>query len=94
MTDTDLPASAEQIHGYIADNFLYMRPDLEIEPDTPLLETDVLDSMGVVELVGFLEEEFGIDVGNDEINEENFESVRSLTEYVEGKKNGGSPADA
>ena len=90
MNQASRQAALEEIVDYIADNFLYMRPDLEIESDTSLLTTDIVDSMGVVELVQFLEETFGIDVDNSEITEGNFESPETLARYVEAKRNGGA----
>lgn len=76
----------ERIGEYIRDNYLYMRPDLEIETDTPLLESGVLDSMGVIELIEFLESEFEIEVDDGEITEENLESIEAATALVLRKK--------
>lgn len=76
----------ERIGEYIEENFLYMRPDLEIERDTPLLESGVLDSMGVIELIEFLESEFEIEVDEGEITEDNLETIEAATDLVVRKR--------
>jgi hypothetical protein len=53
----------------------------------PLLSKGIVDSHGVMELVGFLEERYGITVGDEDLSPENFESVASIEAYVQ-RKNG------
>lgn len=53
-----------------------------IDADTPLLSGGRLDSMGVLQLVGFLEETFGIEVADDDFTEENFATVGTLLAFV------------
>lgn len=53
-----------------------------LEVDAPLLERGVIDSLGIQELVAFLEKEFGIDVQDEEIVPENFENVRCIAALV------------
>jgi acyl carrier protein len=54
--------------------------------DTPLLgDVPELDSMAVVTLITTLEEQFGISVGDDEIDGQTFASVGSLTEFLAAK---------
>ena len=71
-----------RVTGYIQDNFLYMRPDVILKSDDSLLENGIIDSMGVMELVSFLEEAFGVRVADDDITEDNFGSVSAITRYV------------
>ena len=61
-----------------------------IEDDQPLLESGILDSLGVLDLVGFLEEEFCISVTDEELLPENFQTVESITVFVEKKIGGGA----
>lgn len=53
--------------------------------DDDLLAQDVIDSLGIVELVAFLESRFGIKVGDDDLLPENFSSVNSVVAFVEKK---------
>ena len=86
MTTTDIQA---RTHAYIAENFLYMRPSFRLEADDSLLEHGIIDSMGVMELIVFVEEEFCIAVGDEEITEDNFGSVQAIANYVSVKRAGG-----
>jgi acyl carrier protein len=57
-----------------------------LDPATPLLgEQPELDSMGVLALLLALEESFGIDVDGDEVTVEVFETLGSLTAFVDSK---------
>jgi acyl carrier protein len=83
MSDTaTLPASA-QVRQFIQENFLYMRPDLQFTDDEPLLGRGIIDSLGVMELIGFVEEAFGIQVNDFDVTEEHFGSVAAIARYVE-----------
>ncbi len=74
--------------AYIRENFLYMRPDLELANDDSLFEKGMVDSMGVVELLEFLQSEFEIVVADDEITEANLKSLSAIAAFVAAKKNG------
>jgi len=50
-----------------------------------LLELGIIDSTGVLELVGFLEETFQITVEDDDLVPDNLDSVDNLVKYIQGK---------
>ena len=75
----------EKIRGYLDTNFLYMMPDLVLDDDDRLLERGVVDSMGIVEMLTFVEDEFGVKPADDEISEANFGSVRAIVRFVAAK---------
>jgi len=50
------------------------------------LETGIVDSTGVLEIIGFLESEFGVVVSDDEILPENLDGLGRITEYVQRKR--------
>ena len=54
--------------------------------DYPLLEKDVLDSMGIIQVVAFLEDEFGIEVDDAELVPENFETIGSIAKLIDSKR--------
>jgi acyl carrier protein len=54
--------------------------------DEDLLAQDVIDSLGIVELVKFLESQYGISVSDDDLLPENFQSVNSVVAFVEARK--------
>ncbi len=73
------------IRGFITENFLYMMPGLTLTDDDNLLAKRVLDSMGIAELLGFLEERFGVIPTDMEITEENMGSLQSIATLVHNK---------
>jgi acyl carrier protein len=56
-----------------------------INDDTLIFETGMLDSMGLLFLIEFLKEEFNVEVTDEELLPENFESVNSIIKFIEGK---------
>ena len=76
----------ERVRAFLTENFLYMRPDFVLTDDMSLLESGVIDSMGVLEVLNFLEEEFGVTAADDEISEANMGSLRAIGKFVAGKR--------
>src|ERR1041385_1868616 len=64
---------------------LYYAEDSDISDEGSFLETGVIDSMGVMELVTFIQSEFGVEVAQQEIVVENFDSIRKLADFVRKK---------
>jgi acyl carrier protein len=59
-----------------------------IDPGDNLLARGIVDSHGVMELVAFLEERYGISVRDEDLTPENFESVARIDEFVARKQDG------
>ncbi len=57
----------------------------EVPDDYPLIENGVLTSLQTVELVMFMEDRFGIVVEDDELDEENFGSIKAIAGLVASK---------
>lgn len=70
------------IRGWLQENVTGGR---DVANDEPLIENGVMTSLQTVELVTFLEDEFGIMIEDEEFDEENFASVDSIATLVEGK---------
>jgi acyl carrier protein len=70
----------QRIHDYIVTNFLFGTAD--VDNSESLLDSGVVDSMGVLELVLFLEEELGVVVADEEVRPESFDTVDALTAFV------------
>lgn len=54
--------------------------------DEDLLAQEIIDSHGIVELVGFLEERFSVSIADDDLLPENFQTVNSVVALLERKK--------
>ena len=78
----------ETVKSYVVEKILF-GDDNRIGPDTDFLENGILDSTSVLELVGFLEEKFRIQVEDDELVPENMNSLEKITIYI-SKKTGKS----
>lgn len=74
----------EQIQAYISAQFPLAR-QRNLRAHESLLESGIIDSLGILEVVGFLEREFGIAVDDEELVPETFDSVDRLTAFVSGK---------
>jgi acyl carrier protein len=75
----------EQIRGFLASNFYISDPGL-LEDSTSLLDKGIIDSTGVLEVIGFLEETFGITVEDSELLPENLDSIQGIAHFVTRKK--------
>jgi acyl carrier protein len=73
------------LRQYIVDKLLFGRTDTVVGGDTSFLESGLIDSTGVLELVAFLEEKFGIKVEDEDLIPANLDSVNALTRFVEVK---------
>ena len=77
------------IRNFIIENFLF-EDDENLKEDTSFLESGIIDSTGILELVSFLEENFGITVEDEELIPENLDSIANVVAYL-NKKNGTKP---
>ena len=70
---------------YIQDELLHGRMnDLQAEDD--LLSSGVINSLGILQLVSFVEERMGIEIPDEDVVYENFHSVAALADYLEGQQ--------
>ena len=72
----------EQVHDYVVQNFLFGAQTDALDDDASLLELGVLDETGILELVLFVEETYGVTVNRDDLSPESFDSVNSISSYV------------
>ena len=70
---------------FIGENFMFRDEVEQLPEDRSFLEAGIIDSTGVLELVCFLENTFGIEVLDEEMLPQNLDSIRSITSYVRRK---------
>ena len=80
MQTTDIE---QEIRTFITEKFLFGRSEA-LTDDVPLLG-NVIDSTGVIELIGFVQERFAISVEDEEVMADNFGSVKNVVAFVEKK---------
>lgn len=83
-------AVAPRIREYLSRNFLFSGQGFHYGDDASFLELGIIDSFGFVELLSFVEEEFGIAVADHELVPDNFDSVCKLSSFIIGKQGGGT----
>jgi len=74
-----------KIKGYILENFLYGGSSDQIADDDSFLEKGIIDSTGILELVGFIEETFAVKVADEDLIPENMDSINRLGEFILSK---------
>lgn len=80
---------AAQIRNFIAENFIFGAAE-EIRDDESFFDSGILDSTGVMQLIDFLEETYGIAIENEETTPDNLDSIDRISAYL-GRKLDGSP---
>ena len=69
------------IRNFITENFLYGQDD-GFKNENSFLDRGLIDSTGVLELVSFIEEKYQINVEDEEITPDNFDSVNNLRDFI------------
>ena len=77
----DIPGA---IRTFIIENFLFGE-DNNLKEETSFLESGIIDSTGILELVSYLEETFGISVEDEELIPENLDSIANVVTYMSRK---------
>ena len=76
------------INDYISREFVRNPALLPLANETPLLDSGILDSLGLLRLVVFLEERFSITMGDTDLLPENFASVNAICTYLRAREPG------
>lgn len=74
----------DRIRAFVTTNFYV--PDPSFADDASLLDAGIVDSTGVLEVISFLEAEFGLVVADEEMLPDNLDSVARIAAFVERKK--------
>ena len=75
------------IRDFIVENFLFGNKDAPPGEDESFLQKGLIDSTGILEVVSFIEEKFGIKVEDDDLLPENLDSIRRIADFI-GRKRG------
>ncbi len=83
MQTTDL---RNQIHEFVVENFLFGDTEPLKDDQMSLLDNGIMDSVGVMELVAFLEGDLGLSIDDSELVPENLDSIANLVGFVNRKR--------
>lgn len=75
-----------KIKELMAGNLTYGGSWSDVDEDYPLLAKQVIDSLGMMKLVSLLEEEYNIEIDDDEIVPDNWKTIRDIARLVESKQ--------
>ena len=77
---------ARHIERFIVEELFRDGARQSISMDEPLVSTGLIDSLAMLRLIGFLEEEFSLTIGDGEVTPDNFETMRQLLQFLERKQ--------
>ena len=83
---TETTTIKDSIRAFIIDSFLFGDTSQVIADDMSLIENNLVDSTGVLELVFFIESTFGIQVRDTEVVPENLDSIGAMEAFIESKR--------
>jgi acyl carrier protein len=75
-----------EIRSFLADIFFLGEDPAKLSANASLIESGIIDSTGVFELVGFLEEQYAIRIEEDDLVPENLDSIDNIVAFVERKR--------
>ncbi len=75
---------ATEIRQFIVETFLF-GDENRLANDTSLREQDIIDSTGMLEFITFLEDRFGVAIGDEDLVPENFDSIDKIVSLLEAK---------
>ena len=78
-------AIADALRTHIREEIAYDRAGLTLTDDFPLVEQGIIDSMGILRLVTFIEENFGIALEPEDLMLENFATIEAMSTFVAAK---------
>lgn len=74
------------IRTFIVENFLFGDDSHPLPADMSLIDNDLIDSTGILELVGFLEERFAISVADSDIVPANLDTIQKIVDFIARKR--------
>lgn len=79
---TSIASIRDRVRGYILENLMFSDDASQLPDDASLLDRGIIDSTGVLEVVMFLEDGFGVKVRDSDLLPENFDSVARISDFV------------
>jgi acyl carrier protein len=74
-----------ELRQFVVDNFLFGEGEDQLSNDDSFLEKGLVDSMGILTLVAFVEKKYAIGVADEDLVPENWDSVRRIAGFVQSK---------
>ncbi|MGH3024813.1 MAG: phosphopantetheine-binding protein [Gaiellaceae bacterium] len=78
--------TAQRIRQLMTENLTYGGSWSEVDEDYPLLAKHVIDSLGMLKLVSLIEEEFDVEIDDDDVVPDNWKTIRHIAALVDSKR--------
>ena len=77
---------SQALERFIIQDLMVGGKDVSLSPDESLIESGIVDSLGILRLVAFIEENFSVVVDDTEVVPENFETINAMSSLVQRKR--------
>ena len=77
----------EEITQFVVGNLMRDPNSTSLAEDENLLANGIVDSLGIVKLIAFLEDRYDVRISDDEVLPENFESIAAISRFLAAKHN-------
>jgi acyl carrier protein len=74
------------IERFIVGDLLLGSNHTELDLNQPLISSGILDSLGLLQLMSFIKQQFGVAVQDGEVIPDNFQTIRRISTFIEGKQ--------
>ena len=74
------------LRTFILENYMFTDDESELNNDDSFLDLGIIDSTGIMEVVLFIEETFGLEVDDEELLPENLDSINNLVKFIASKQ--------
>lgn len=78
----DMKEIERSVREFVTENFILANGEIELQNDDSFLEKGLIDSMGVLELVDFIESRYSFAISDDDLLPENLDSINRITAFV------------
>ena len=75
----------QKLRKFVLENFLFTDEQSRLDSADSFMEKGIIDSTGIMEVIFFLEEEFGVKVKDEEMTPENLDSINNLVAFISNK---------
>ena len=77
---------SQALERFIIQDIMVGGKDVSLSPDESLIESGIVDSLRILRLVAFIEENFSVVVDDTEVVPENFETINAMSSLVQRKR--------
>jgi acyl carrier protein len=76
----------ENLRQYVLNNYLFTEDQSALSNEDSFLERGIIDSTGILEVISYINKEFGITITDDEMTPENLDSINNLVAFIARKR--------